>query len=142
MDIIQEHLGRIKESMQALMEEHEMAREKVSQLDLIVVDIHHEVELEKMSGPAMMTKFKELQACLKLRRKYKNRVSRFQTIQALLDPDPYAEAIHALRKKEECEGRRTYTHRIRQDVRKEILEEVKSMEKKGQELSLTREGLL
>lgn len=103
------------------------ASEKQSQIDQLIVDIEHEIELESCSAPFMMMKYKQLKACFKLRRKYKDELEYLLGIRATLNLGVTTTAQKALSTVVSRMDKRKYSHRIKEELRLEILKEAEEM---------------
>lgn len=103
------------------------ASEKQSQIDQLIVDIEHEIELESCSAPLMMAKYKQLKACFKLRRKYKDELEYLLGIRGSLNLGLTTKAHQTLSTVESKMNKRKYSHRIKEELRLEILKEAEEM---------------
>lgn len=103
------------------------ASEKQSQIDQLIVDIEHEIELESCSAPQMMSKYKQLKACFKLRRKYKDELEYLLGIRGSLNLGLTTKAHQTLSTVESKMNKRKYSHRIKEELRLEILKEAEEM---------------
>ena len=106
---------------------YEAASMKQSQIDQLIVDIEHEIELESCSAPLMMAKYKQLKACFKLRRKYKDELEYFLSIRGSLNLGITTTAQKALTTVAGRMDKRKYSHRIREELRLEILKEAEEI---------------
>lgn len=120
IEVINGELDKIEEA-------YNSAVEKQSILDNLKNDIEHEIELEKLSGSEMMVKYKELQACLRLRRKYKDDLEYLLSIRVSLNLSHTKSASKKVSEIDDVMSNKKYKIRIQQEVREEVLKEVSSI---------------
>lgn len=123
-DLILESIKLINVELGKIEHEFDRATRKQSMLENLRNDIEHEIELNKLSGSEMMKKYKELQACLKLRRKYKDELEYLLIIRSELNLDRTKVAKESVLKVDKKLSDRKYKHRIKQEVRDELLKEL------------------
>jgi len=99
---------------------------KYSQLDKLRNDILHEIELNNISGSAMLIKYKELKAILRLRRKYKNNLAMLACFKTRINVSTGNAKKAILNKRAELE-KRHYKRRIEESVRQELLNEIEDI---------------
>lgn len=117
----------IEEILADVEEVYKSVTERQSQIDRLIIDLEHEIELENYPAHKMMLKYKELKACFRLRRKYKNELEYLMAIRPSLNLSVVSasnKALHAVVEKME---RKRYYHRIKEELRIEILEEAKKI---------------
>lgn len=114
IEVINGELDKIEEA-------YNSAVEKQSILDNLKNDIEHEIELEKLSGSEMMVKYKELQACLRLRRKYKDDLEYLLSIRVSLNLSHTKSASKKVSEIDDVMSNKKYKIRIQQEVREEVL---------------------
>lgn len=123
-NIIQNSLNIIQEQIDSFEKFYKDATEKQSLLDNLKNDIEHEIELDKLSGSEMMKKYKELQACLKLRRKYKNDIEYLNSIRGQFNLSILKGATKSFNETNKKMESKTYRQRIEGELREEILKEI------------------
>ena len=122
--LLKNELEKMKSSVSVIDEQFKMCSEKQSQLDLLLIDIYHEIELEKLSAPEMMKKYKELKACLTIRRRYKNMLEYINIVRGSIKTGNFDGAIKGIESLDKREGNKKYHHRIKAELREEILSEM------------------
>lgn len=125
--LLKEQISIIKSSIEIVEEQYKLCTEKQSQLDMLLVDIYHEIELDKLSAPEMMSKYKELKAVLKLRRKYKDAVEHILVARQYFNPKNASTTLKGLDTIEKKDSHRTYSQRIKKEVREELISEMNSL---------------
>ena len=113
---LKSELQTITNSILAIQNLHKEASSKISQTDLLLSDLYHEIEFEKLTAPQMMVKFKELKQCLKVRRQHKVEFEALQSVVASLDSNKLHSIVKVSNKTE-----KKYRTKIESSVRKEIL---------------------
>lgn len=114
-------LHNIKQSIDIINQQYKENSTKLSQIDLLISDLYHEIEFDKLTAPQMMIKFKELKACLKIRRTYKNEHEYLQSVVSSLNNSKIEVAISNSNRVEKKESEKIYKKRIKDEVRNEIL---------------------
>lgn len=125
--LLKEQMSTIQSAIDTIEEQYKLCTEKQSQLDMLLVDIYHEIELDKLSAPEMMSKYKELKAVLKLRRKYKDAVEHILIARQYFNPKNVHTTLKGIDTMEKKDSRRTYSHRIKKEVRAELISEMNSL---------------
>ena len=126
-DLLIQSTQEIKEILSRIEEVYKNANEKQSQIDQLINDIEHEIELQNFSAPQMMVKYKELKACFRLRRKYKNDLEYLLAYRPSLNimlTDKSFKAIYTVKSKMD---KKNYCHRIKEELRMEILKEAETI---------------
>ena len=123
-DILKENLLKVLDISTNIENLHKEYWDKISKIDLLRNDILHSIELDKLSGSAMMIQYKELQAILKIRRTYKYNVQLIDSFQSVITLSKIKKGVSCLDKKIEQLGRSTYTVRINSEVKQAILNEL------------------
>jgi len=123
-DLILNSIEVINSELENIEKMYAEATEKQSILDNLRNDIEHEIELNKLSGSEMMIKYKELQACLRLRRKYKDGLEYLLSIRIGLNLTQVKNAKENISKVDNKLINRDYSNRVKQEVREELLKEM------------------
>jgi len=119
--MLQDKIKEIELIIQELETNYNYCNEKQSQLDKIIVDIEHEIEFDSVDGSTMLLRYKEFKSALRLRRMYKDKVAEYLSIRANINPNIIISANRQLDKIIIDRDSRGYRHRIKKELRKEIL---------------------
>jgi hypothetical protein len=97
--------------------------EKNSQIDGIVNDILHAIELEKMDAIELMRNAKQLKSALKVRRTIKNDMDILRQIRDRFNSANFKEVDKSI----DAISRKTYTQRVAYEIRQEVLNGVEEV---------------
>ena len=123
-EMILDSIKSIDVELKKIEDAFNSATKKQSMLDNLRNDIEHEIELDKLSAVEMTKKYKELQACLRLRRKYKDELEYLLAIRDSVNLTLTKNAKERVEKVDKKLSNRTYNIRIKQEVRDELLKEL------------------
>lgn len=117
----------IHDILQEIEDKYKEAKEKQSIIDSIRNDILHEIELNRYSAIQMTKKYKELQATLQIRRRYKDNLEYLKTFKSSLSVGLSNSAHTNINSLHTKFVKRTYNKRIKEEVRNEILSEISDL---------------
>lgn len=120
---LEEVCEKILDELQKVEDEYILAKTRHSQIERIIVDIEHEIELDKPSGSDMVKKYKELQTAFRLRRIYKDDVDYLIKFRETSNLKQTKKTINGISSTEISKNNRNYRTRIEHEVRINLLSE-------------------
>lgn len=120
-------LTRLKEANEfitGLKERERFVNTRQKQVESLIIDIEHELELDNMRRGVMGVKMKELRMALKLRRKYKDEGIQLYKAITSIEKDGMTKAIQEVTHYQQKMETRCYTNRIGEELRAELLGEM------------------
>lgn len=131
MKYLQDKEAQLRDILQDIEDEYKRAYAKVGVVDKIIVDIEHEIELERFDAVGMVKKYKELQTAFRLRRKYKDDTEFLRNFRHTINVKELNKSAKSINSTYNSQSNRKYGLRVRVETRAEVLAEFEELMKEA-----------
>lgn len=126
-EMIKTFINKIDTDISEIEKYHKELLHKMQIIDLFVSEILHDLELKPLNAMQIAQKSKELRGALKLRRHYKDNKQLMDSVCSRINSKIVNDTIKNIERIEKQMDNRTFTERLEQEIRNEIIAEMEKI---------------